>query len=105
MIVQTCSGLRRSQRRSARNLALAMLRLLPKVVTPTPPALHTQADASDAPHASTAIAIASVARPVLSIPFSLSLPFPEASTKHGIRAELKYNSTEPRGYSRCSQAL
>jgi hypothetical protein len=73
MIVQTCSGLRRSHRRSALILATATLRPLPKVLTPTPPARQTQAEASDAPHASMVITIASVARPVLIIPIPLRL--------------------------------
>jgi hypothetical protein len=68
MIVQTCSGLRRSHRRSAVIFARTILRPLPKVLTPTPPARQTQADASDAPHASMAITIASVAKLVLIIP-------------------------------------
>src|SRR5215470_6448735 len=68
MIVQTGTGLRRSHRRNAMNLARTMLRLLPKVVTPTPPARQTQAEASDTPNASMVITIASVARPVLIIP-------------------------------------
>src|SRR5882762_5582301 len=68
MIVQTCSGLRRSHRRNAVILARSILRLLPKVLTPTPPARQTQAEASDTPHASMATTIASVARPVLIIP-------------------------------------
>jgi len=88
MIVQTGTGLRRSHRRNARNLALAMLGLLPKVVTPTPPALQTQADASDAPHARIANATTSVVKTVLSIPV-LPQPAPERATKHGTGAELK----------------
>jgi hypothetical protein len=67
MMVQTGTGLRRSHRRKAMNLAFAMLRLLPKVVTPTPPARQTQAEASVAPHASMAVTTASVARLVRSI--------------------------------------
>jgi len=76
MMVQTGSGLRRSQRRKAMNLAFAMLRLLPKVVTPTPPARQTQAEASDAPDASIAIATASVAKTVLIVPVLRRCPAP-----------------------------
>src|SRR5262245_34507218 len=82
-MVQTGSGLRRSHRRSAMNLACSMLRLLPKVLTPTPPARQTQADASDAPLASTATAIASVAKPVLIIPV---LPQPADAPEHPTKA-------------------
>jgi hypothetical protein len=67
MIVQTCSGLRRSQRRNAVILARSIFRLLPKVLTPTPPARQTQAEASDTPNDSVAITTASVAKPVLII--------------------------------------
>ena len=78
MIVQTCRVLRRSQRRNALIFATATLRLLPKVVTPNPPARQTQAEASDAPHTSTAITTANVARPVLIIPIPVLPANPDA---------------------------
>src|SRR5262245_57166529 len=53
-------------------LARAMLGLLPKVVTPIPPARQTQAEASETPNASMVTTMASVARPVLIIPNLLS---------------------------------
>jgi len=90
MIVQTGSGLRRSHRRNAVILARSILRLLPKVLTPTPPARQTQAEASDAPHTSTATTTASVARPVLIIPVlprnpdALPLVNPKAQDSHAI---------------------
>jgi hypothetical protein len=76
MIVQTGTGLRRSHRRNAMILARTTLRLLPKVLTPTPPARQTQAEASDAPHASMATTMASVARPVLIINLPQPVPCP-----------------------------
>jgi len=75
--VQTGTGLRRSHLRKARNLARTTLLLTPTVVTPTPPARQTQAEASDALKASTAITPASVARLVLISPSLAS-----TSSKH-----------------------
>jgi hypothetical protein len=97
MIVQTCSGLRRSHRRNALILAIATLRPLPKVVTPTPPARQTQAEASDTPNASMAAAIASVARLVLIIPIlpqapdAVPLSMHQSTSRAGSRSRILLN--------------
>ena len=79
MIVQTGMGLRRSHLRKAMSLASMMFQLRPTVVPPTPPARQTQAEASDAPNDSRAVATANVARVVLIIPRS-SLPLQTQTT-------------------------
>jgi hypothetical protein len=66
-IVQTGIGLRRSHLRNAISLASMMFQLRPTVVPPTPPARHTQAEASDIPVASRAAVTTSVARVALII--------------------------------------
>src|SRR6476620_3883922 len=52
------------------SLASMTFQLRPRVVPPTPPARQTQAEASDAPNASRAIATASVTRVAFIIPRS-----------------------------------